>query len=328
MSAAPTRLIAALALALASAACAGRAEPTARPAPTPTPTPPPPPPTRPVPPPPPPDTARARTPARSRTAAILPQRRIVAFYGNPRSKNMGILGELPPDRMLARLDREVKAWEKADPATPVQPALQVIAVMAAGHAGDDGKYRVRMPDVVIRQVIGWAERRDAIVILDIQPGRSTVQDELKPLLPWLRSPDIHLALDPEWSMDDDEIPGKVVGSLDAKDINHAVRTLADLVEKNGLPPKVLVVHRFTQGMVTNVDDIETGDPRVQVVLDMDGWGPPATKLNSYRAWVAPTKIPYMGFKLFYRNDTKGGSRMMTPAELLKLARVPMYIQYQ
>jgi hypothetical protein len=230
--------------------------------------------------------------------------------------------------MLARLDREVNAWEKADPATPVQPALQLIAVMAAGHPGDDGKYRIRMPDAVIRQVIGWAERRDAIVILDIQPGRSTVQDELKPLLSWLRSPDIHLALDPEWAMDDDQVPGKVVGSLDAADINHAVRTLSDLVTKNGLPPKVLVVHRFTQGMVTNVNDIVTDDPNVQVVLDMDGWGPRATKLNSYNAWVASTKIPYMGFKLFYRNDTKGGSKMMTPAQLLSLARVPMYIQYQ
>jgi hypothetical protein len=325
MTRSATRLIA-LALVLAAPACAGRAEPPAEPTPAPQPAPPP---TRPpVRPPTPPDTARARTPARARDAAILPQRRIVAFYGNPRSKNMGILGELPPDRMLARLDREVKAWEKADPATPVQPALQVIAVMAAGHPGDDGKYRIRMPDAVIRQVIGWAERRDAIVILDIQPGRSTVQDELKPLLSWLRSPDIHLALDPEWAMDDDQVPGKVVGSLDAKDINHAIRTLSDLVEENGLPPKVLVIHRFTQGMVTNVDDIVTDDPNVQVVLDMDGWGPAATKLDSYRAWVAPTKIPYMGFKLFYKNDTKGGSKLMTPAQLLSLARVPMYIQYQ
>jgi hypothetical protein len=325
MTRSATRLIA-LALVLAAPACAGRAEPPAEPTPAPQPAPPP---TRPpVRPPTPPDTARARTPARARNAAILPQRRIVAFYGNPRSKNMGILGELPPDRMLARLDREVKAWEKADPATPVQPALQVIAVMAAGHPGDDGKYRIRMPDAVIRQVIGWAERRDAIVILDIQPGRSTVQDELKPLLSWLRSPDIHLALDPEWAMDDDQVPGKVVGSLDAKDLNHAIRTLSDLVEENGLPPKVLVIHRFTQGMVTNVDDIVTDDPNVQVVLDMDGWGPAATQRDSYKAWVAPTKIPYLGFKLFYKNDTKGGSKLMTPAQLLSLARVPMYIQYQ
>ena len=34
--------------------------------------------------------------------AILPAKRIVAFYGNPLSKRMGILGELPPDEMLAQ----------------------------------------------------------------------------------------------------------------------------------------------------------------------------------------------------------------------------------
>src|SRR5262245_54126205 len=53
--------------------------------------------------------------------ALLPAKRIVAYYGNPLSKRMGILGELPPEQMLARLDKEVTAWNKADPGTPVQP---------------------------------------------------------------------------------------------------------------------------------------------------------------------------------------------------------------
>ncbi len=81
--------------------------------------------------------------------SILPSRRIVAYYGNPLSKRMGILGELPPDQMLARLDREVAAWNKADPAHPVQPALHLIVVVAQGAPGRDGKYRLRMPDTLV-----------------------------------------------------------------------------------------------------------------------------------------------------------------------------------
>ena len=71
--------------------------------------------------------------------AILPYKRVVAFYGNLSAKGMGILGELPPDEMLTKLKGEVKNWEKADPTTPVQPALHYIAVVASGNAGKSGK---------------------------------------------------------------------------------------------------------------------------------------------------------------------------------------------
>ncbi|RYF51966.1 MAG: hypothetical protein EOO39_42650 [Cytophagaceae bacterium] len=57
-----------------------------------------------------------------RSGAILPFKRVVAFYGNLFSKKMGILGEIPSDQMLAKLKGEAKAWEKADPKTPVVPA--------------------------------------------------------------------------------------------------------------------------------------------------------------------------------------------------------------
>lgn len=259
--------------------------------------------------------------------AVLPHRRIVAFYGNPLSTRMGILGELPPDQMLARLDREVAAWRAADPSTPVQPALHVIAVLAAADSGADGMYRIRLPDHAIERVLSWADQRDALVFLDIQPGRSSVEAELPRLRPYLERPDVHLALDPEWAMRPDQIPGRSVGTLDAADVNHAVEFLVGLVEEHDLPPKVLVVHRFTQRMLTNADRIRR-DPRVQVVLHMDGWGPPATKMATYRSFVADEPIPYKGFKLFYHNDTRSGAPLMTPEAVLRLSPRPTYIQYQ
>ncbi len=259
--------------------------------------------------------------------AVLPSQRIVAFYGNPASTRMGILGELAPDEMLGRLDQEVAAWRRADPSRAVRPALHMIAVMAAGDPGPDSLFRLRMPDWRIRQVTEWAARRNALVFLDIQPGRSTVAAELPRLREWLSQPDVHLALDPEWTMGPDDVPGTRIGSMDATDINRAIAFLADIVEEHDLPPKVLVIHRFTQSMVRNADRIRR-DPRVQVVMHMDGWGPPSQKRHAYNDIVAPEASQFTGFKLFFRNDLKGGSRLMTPAEILELDPVPVYIQYQ
>jgi hypothetical protein len=259
--------------------------------------------------------------------SILPAKRIVAFYGNPLSKGMGILGALPPDEMLAKLDKEVALWNAADPDHPVQPALHLIAVVAQNSPGTAGKYRLRIDSAVIAKVYGWAKKRDALLFLDVQVGTGTLQEELPRLIPWLKQPDIHLAIDPEFSMKRGNVPGTRVGTFDAADINYASDLLADLVTKEHLPPKVFVVHRWTRDMLTGYKRIKL-DSRVQMVIDMDGWGPPSLKRESYRVYVAKYPVEYTGFKLFYHNDTKGGSRLMSPADVLALHPKPLYIQYQ
>jgi hypothetical protein len=259
--------------------------------------------------------------------ALLPQTRIVAFYGNPASARMGILGELPPDEMLTRLDAEVRAWREADPLTPVRPALQIIAVMATGDPGRDSLFRLRAPDERIQQVADWARRREALLFLDVQPGHSTVAAELPHLESWLARPDVHLALDPEWALPPGVIPGRAIGSMNADDINLAIGFLADMVDRYHLPPKILVVHRFTRSMINGADEIRR-DPRVQVVINMDGWGPPANKRAAYRDVVVPEADQFTGFKLFFHNDLRDGSVLLTPAEILTLEPPPLYIQYQ
>lgn len=259
--------------------------------------------------------------------SILPEHRIVAYYGNPLSRRMGILAEKPVDSMLAQLDREVAAWSAADTTTPVQPALHLIAVVAQGTPGKDGKYRQRADSQLIERVYSWARGRNALLFLDVQLGRSTLAAELPRLVPFLRRPDVHLGLDPEFAVGPSGIPGTRIGTLDAKDVNEAIDLLANLVTSDSLPPKVLVVHRFTRDMLTHYDRIRI-DPRVQVVINMDGWGPPWMKRESYRRYVARYPVEYTGFKLFYRNDRRGGERLMSPAEVLALTPRPMYIQYQ
>lgn len=263
------------------------------------------------------------TPPTPLPGSVLPGCRIVAFYGNPLSKRMGILGELPVPQMLAKLEDEARAFERADTATPVVRALEMITPVAQGSPGSTGLWRMRMADTLIEKMAALAESKGYLFIIDVQVGKSTVAAELQPLIPWLKRPYVHLALDPEFSMKGKEPPGKKIGTMDAADVNVAIALLEKLVDENKLPPKVLIVHRFTQSMLTNHDKI-TRDPRVQVVIDMDGFGPPHLKLDSYKAYVHKRPVQYFGIKLFYKNDKP----RFTAADVLQLSPIPQYVQYQ
>jgi hypothetical protein len=260
--------------------------------------------------------------------AILPFKRVVAFYGNLYSKKMGILGEIPPAQVLAKLKGEVKNWERADPQTPVQPALHYIAVVASGDPGKDGKYRHRMPFKQIDTVLSMAKKAHAIVFLDVQVALSNIRTELPLLEKYLILPQVHFGMDPEFSMKDGTHPGKKIGTYDAADINYVSGYLANLVRKYHLPPKILVVHRFTKKMVTNYKQIKLR-PEVQLVMNMDGWGEPDLKEGTYRYFIRDEPVQFTGFKLFYKNDLKKAPHhMLTPQEVLKKRPYPIYIQYQ
>ncbi len=262
------------------------------------------------------------------TEAILPKKRIFAYYGNPHSKKMGVLGKYPKEEMLRRLDEEIENWKKADPTTPIQPALHLVATSAQGAPGKDGKYRMRMSDNTIKKVLKWGNEHKALVILDIQVGLASLGPEMEHMEKYLKLPFVHLGIDPEFSMKTAARPGTKICSYDAADVNEAVQFLSRIVRENKLPPKVLVVHRFTQGMIKNYKNIKL-DPNVQIVMDMDGWGPPILKKDSYLAYIQKEPVQYTGFKLFYENDfRKKGSRIMTPEEVLALTPKPMYIQFQ
>jgi hypothetical protein len=257
--------------------------------------------------------------------SILPAKRIIAFYGNPLSTRMGVLGEYEPDEMLRRLDAEVAAWAAADPTTPVQPALHFIAVVAQAGPGGDGKYRLRMDSSMIEKIAGWAKRRDALVFLDIQVGLSTLQQELPRLTPFLSRPNFHLGIDPEFSMKNGGLPGKRIGTYDAADVNYAAGFLSELVTKYNIPPKVLVIHRFTQKGLTNYQNIKL-DARTQIVIDMDGFGPPALKKGTFHRYIKSEPVQFVGWKQFFK--AKNDNPRTTIEEILRLWPRPHYIQYQ
>ncbi|MDE1925428.1 MAG: hypothetical protein KGH79_04620 [Patescibacteria group bacterium] len=270
--------------------------------------------------------ARAAYPQDSR--ALLPAHRIVAYYGNFYSTGMGVLGQYPEGDVIAKLKAAVAEWQAADPSTPVVPAIEYIDVTAQGSAGKDGKYRARMPDSQIDKALEYAKQINGIVILDIQVGLSTVQDELPLIHDYLAMPDVHLAIDPEFSMKDGVPPGHEIGTMNSADVNYAINYLSGIVKANNLPPKILVVHRFTEDMVTGAKNI-VPTPQVEVVMNMDGWGFPAKKINTYNSVIYPEPVQFTGIKLFYKNDLLPPSTgMLTPAEVLNLTPAPIYVQYQ
>jgi hypothetical protein len=187
---------------------------------------------------------------------------------------------------------------------------------------------MRLATRQIDTVIKWAKPINALVFVDIQVGHSTVKEEVATLEKYLMLPNVHLGIDPEFSMKNGETPGTKIGTFNANDINDAIDFLADIVRKNNLPPKVLIVHRFTQGMVTEYEKIKK-IPEVQIVMNMDGFGDKVLKKSTYLRYIFREPVQFTGFKLFYKNDTKNGiDGMYTPEEILKFKPMPIYIQYQ
>jgi hypothetical protein len=264
-----------------------------------------------------------------RDGALLPCSRIVAYYGHPNSERMGALGQYPKDEMLRRLRDQVKEWERADPATPVIPALHMVAVVAQGEAGRSGHYRTISTDAVVQNVYDWAKEVNGIFFVDIQTGTEDLR-KILPRFEWiLKNPDVHVGVDPEFMMKDGSIPGRRVGTMDAADVNYAIDYLAKVVNEYNLPPKVLIIHRFTQGMVTNAKQIRPR-PEVQVVMHMDGHGRmqgPAFKYDTFAQFIVQEPVQFAGWKNFYLHDNEKGV-MPTAADLMRLHPLPLYLQYQ
>ncbi len=264
-----------------------------------------------------------------RDGVILPCSRIIAYYGHPSSTRMGVLGQYPKVDMLRRLEKQVAEWKRADPATPVVPALHMVAVVAQGEPGRSGHYRTISTDAKVKEVYDWAKAANGIFIIDIQTGTDDIRNIL-PRFEWiLKNPDVHVGIDPEFMMRGGTLPGRRVGTMDAADVNYAAEYLAQVVKKYNLPPKVLVIHRFTRPMVTNTKQIRLR-PEVQVVMHMDGHGRmqgPAFKYNTFAQYIVEEPVQFVGWKNFYIHDNEKGV-MPTAAELMRLHPQPLYLQYQ
>ncbi|MBK5297995.1 MAG: hypothetical protein JJE40_12625 [Vicinamibacteria bacterium] len=253
---------------------------------------------------------------------LLDDHLLITWYGNPRSTRMGILGEVSGAERAEGLRRQAAAYQRVTPKR-VLPAYHVVAVVAQCTAGADGKWRRRETADVIQRMLDEARANGFKLVLDIQPGRSTVADEVAALGAFLAEPDVYLALDPEFTMKSCDVPGRTIGQLRAADVNIAIEALETMIHTARLPRKVLILHQFTLAMLPDKHEIRASR-LVDVVLDMDGFGSQSLKRSTYRAIMRQGSLAYAGIKLFYRQDTQ----LFTPEEVMALTPTPSVVIYQ
>ncbi len=244
---------------------------------------------------------------------------IVAFYGHAKTPVLGVMGEGTPEQAAQRLLAQAEPY-RVD-GRPVVPAFELIATLATAAPGERNMYSARTNHELIRPYLDAIRAVDGQLILDIQPGRADFVDEARFYHELLLEPEVGLALDPEWAVGPGETPKGNVGTVDAAEINEVSAYLSDLVIDNGLPDKLLVIHRFRPDMVTNTDNI-LSRPGVIILFQADGEGSPPPKIADYNT-LLPDRFA-RGMKVFYDED----SPQMSPADVLALDPAPDYVSYQ
>jgi hypothetical protein len=255
---------------------------------------------------------------------LFPHYRLVGFCGTPGAP---ALGRLRGNLAARAAQLRTLAASYGDDRT-VLPVFELIAVVVQGAAGADGKWRRRVPTSVIDDYLRAAREEKALLLLNIQPGHSDFLSELKELEPYLREPDVGVALDPEWAMKPRQKPGAFYGQTTGAAIDAVADYLAGIVKARDLPEKALVYHQVN-GYVVKDENVLVARPGVVLVKSVDGLGPKGAKINTYNYLVKTLPTPvHAGFKLFFDEDAANGARLMTPNEVLALQPRPEYVMYE
>lgn len=248
---------------------------------------------------------------------------IISFYGHPGGEALGVLGEDEPERIAERLRRQAAAYTAVEPGLKVTPAFHVIYAVAQSQPQPDGSYLLRMTKDELEPYLMLARRNGFLVFLDLQIGRSTVEAEIERVRPFLSDPIVHLALDPEFTMPPGEVPGEIIGSMTADQINVAQSILNSIVDEYHIPNKILIVHEFRDGMIKGKERVRDY-PGVDLVYDADGNGPQYGKLSLYDHLINNRTTRFAAIKLFYKHD----SNLFEPSQILRLRPKPTIVIYQ
>jgi hypothetical protein len=255
---------------------------------------------------------------------ILPRHRLVGFAGSPVSAALGRLGIGDLDDRAKDIERQAKPYARD---REILPVFELVATIATARTGRDGQYRARSGDAVVQQYLAAARRAGALLLLNIQPGRSDFLTEVKAYEKWLREPDVGVALDPEWAMDPGEVPGTIFGNTTGRELDGVARYLAGIVSANDLPEKVMVFHQVSRSVVRSEAGLRP-HRGVFIVKSVDGIGDYGMKLETWRKLTQRmARQVRPGFKLFYQEDGEAGG-LMSPKQVLALRPRPDYVLYE
>ena len=255
--------------------------------------------------------------------SILLNSDILAFYGHPRSKNMGILGRYTKEELNEKLTALAAEYQEAG-GRPVRKAFYIIF----GTVWPEGNIGI-IQESILREYIEFAMENDLLIFIDHQIGRFTPLEGLNRMLPWLKYPNVHLALDPEWRTTK---PMEEIGTVSAEELNQVQRVMENYMIENRIPgERLLVIHQFNWRMISSRDKVKSDFSRVRLVHCADGFGPPAMKKTAYANNAQAPNIPIKGFKLFYNFGIPGAGYdhpLMSPKDVFDLNPRPYIVMYQ
>lgn len=254
---------------------------------------------------------------------LLPDYHLIMYYGFPENPNMGILGEFPPEELLPKLQAQTAEYEAVATDKPWKMGIELIASVAQREPGPDGMYIADTDGHWLDMYTQFTEQNNMYLLLDVQCGLKSPKEDYEGLERWLRYDHVHLAIDPEFHVLPGETPGIELGSITAADVTEAQQWCLDISNKYGTSRKMLLIHQFHSFSIQDKDQIAPLEG-VDLVLNMDGWGPPDQKLDTWGVVIQQQPIQYNGIKVFYRQDDP----QMTPAEIMALDPVPDVINYQ
>lgn len=254
------------------------------------------------------------------TRQWFPRGRLVAFYGTPGTASLGVLGATGPEQAASRLEKVAGAYRT--PGRTVVPTFELIATVADPRPGPAGSYCHPVNTADVWRYLRVAREHHMPLILDVQPGRDRFLPEVQHWAALLSQPDVGLALDSEWRMHGDQVPARVIGHTDAAEINTVTNWLAQLVRRDDLPQKIVLLHQFKDSMIVDPAGI-VAHPELALVQHLDGFGSRSAKLAIYRSLRRPAQF-HMGFKLFYQQDLA----MLSPSAVLSISPAPDYISYE
>jgi len=255
---------------------------------------------------------------------LLANNTIVAFYGHPFSQKMGILGLYSKEEVASRVKTYTDYYDQVNGSDGAIPAYYIIygTCWPGGEIG-------YLKESTLEEYIRYAQATGLLVFVDHQIGKYSVKESMERILPFLKYPNVHLAIDPEWRT---LTPMKEIGSITADELNQAQRIMQDYIIANNIPGvRMLVVHQFHEKMIRNREKVRADFDRVLLVHTADGFGSPALKKSTYSLNSKAENMPMKGFKLFFKSDfplAGWDNPILSPAEVMALDPRPGLIMYQ
>jgi hypothetical protein len=251
----------------------------------------------------------AELPGGGRT--LLPGRMVVALYGHPGDRALGVLGEQDIEASIERAREQAAAYDNLV-GVPVVPAFEIIATVASTSPGPDGNYSTETPVEELKPWVDAAGKAGVYVILDLQPGRTEFLHQALLYRSLLEQPHVGLALDPEWRLGPNQQPLTEPGSVGIDEVNAVAAWLGRLTRDKGLPQKLFVLHQFKTSMITGREKLDVSRPQLAMVINADGQGDWASKQDTWQTLRQHAPHVYWGWKNFIDEDKP----MLTPQQTI------------